>query len=132
LSDERILGSSAFVAMVQRTLCLPELSDPRRPSLQEILAAVCEAIDGHPTAMRPGCRAMSAARAREGVAYLGQEVFGYTGRAIAEVLGVRAPAVYRAAGRGRMNRERWDRLFGSVGILVSNVPQRCSVVRRSE
>jgi transposase len=42
------------------------------------------------------------ARAREGVAYLAIEVEGYTGRAVAGLLGVGTPSVYKAAQRGRV------------------------------
>ncbi len=42
----------------------------------------------------------------EGLAYLALEVCGYTGSAVADLLGVRPSAVYRAAQRGRTARVR--------------------------
>jgi hypothetical protein len=43
--------------------------------------------------------------------YLALEVAGYTGRAVAEVMGVHSPSVYKAAQRGRADRERWQALL---------------------
>ena len=53
--------------------------------------------------------AKTAARARAGLAYLALEVCGYTGSAVAALLGVRPSAVYRAAQRGQASRGRWER-----------------------
>jgi len=69
--------------------------------------------DCSPTALQQGSRRATAARAREGVAYLALEVCGYTGSAVADLLGVRPSAVYRAAQRGRATRERWEPLLAA-------------------
>ncbi len=64
------------------------------------------------------------ARAREGLAYLALEVCGYTGSAVADLLGVHPAVVYQAAQRGRTARGRWERSSNSArrkGILGSNV-----------
>ena len=63
--------------------------------------------------VRTGTRPL--ARAREGVACLALEVWGYTTTAIADQLGVRPCAVYRAAQRGRAARPPWDRLLVAGG-----------------
>ncbi len=51
------------------------------------------------------------ARAREGLAYLALEVCGYTGSAVADLLGVHPAVVYQAAQRGRTARGRWERVL---------------------
>ncbi len=56
----------------------------------------------------------------EGLAYLALEVCGYTGGAVADLLGVRPSAVYRAAQRGRTARVRWERVL-TVGETVKNI-----------
>ncbi len=53
---------------------------------------------------------MSGAR---GDAYLWVEWLGRSGRQLAEPLGVRAESVYRAARRGSLDGERWQRLLES-------------------
>ena len=45
------------------------------------------------------------------LAYLALEVCGDTGSAVADLLGVRPSAVYRAAQRGRATRGRWEGLL---------------------
>ncbi len=45
---------------------------------------------------------------QEALAYLALEVCGYTGSAVADLLGVRPSAVYRAAQRGRTAHSRRD------------------------
>ncbi|HSB72218.1 MAG TPA: hypothetical protein VLT62_23060, partial [Candidatus Methylomirabilis sp.] len=71
--------------------------------------------DCHPTALQQGSRRAPAARAREGPAYLALEVCGYTGPGVADLLGVRPSAVYRAAQRGRAARGRWEQLLEAEG-----------------
>ena len=120
LGDERVLGSAEFVEAVRGTL---EAADPvpgRRCPLADLVAAVCAATACHPTALQQGSRRAAAARAREGLAYLALEVCGYTGSAVADLLGVRPSAVYRAAQRGRVTRERWERLL-PVGETERNI-----------
>ena len=111
LGDERILGSSAFVEEVRGTLQAADPVPGRRRPLADLVAGVCAATGCHPTALQQGSRRATAARAREGLAYLALEVSGYTGSAVADLLGVRPSAVYRAAQRGRATRGRWDRLL---------------------
>jgi REP element-mobilizing transposase RayT len=111
-ADERILGSSAFVEAVRQALQAASPPPARRRPLAELIARVCAATGGHPGALRQGSRRPALARAREGIAYIAVEVEGYSGRAVAEALGVRPPSVYKAAARGSVARSRWDRVFG--------------------
>jgi len=60
-------------------------------------------------ALQRGSRVAPVARARERVAYLAIEVEGYAGRAVADVLGVGTPSVYKAVHRGRVTSRQWDR-----------------------
>jgi hypothetical protein len=70
--------------------------------------------------LQQGSRRAPAARAREGLAYLALEFCGYPGSAIADLLGVRPSAIYRAAQRGRATRERWESLL-STGEPGKNI-----------
>ncbi|MEI8189609.1 MAG: transposase [candidate division NC10 bacterium] len=118
--DERVLGSAEFVEAVRRTLQAAEPVPGRRRPLAELVAAACAATECSPTALRQGSRRARAARAREGVAYLALEVCGYPGSAVADLLGVRPSAVYRAAQRGCGTRERWEKLL-SAGETIKNI-----------
>ena len=111
--DERILGSAEFVEEVRGMLQAAEPVPGRRRPLTDLRAAVCAVSDCSPTALQQGSRRATAARAREGVAYLALEVCGYTGSAVADLLGVRPSAVYRAAQRGRATRERWEQVLAA-------------------
>ena len=111
LADERILGSSEFVEAMRESLQAAASSTPagRRP-LADLIARVCAATGCSPTALQRGSRVVPVARAREGVAYLAIEVEGYAGRAVADLLGVGTPSVYKAAQRGRATSRQWDGL----------------------
>jgi putative transposase len=111
LGDERILGSSAFVEQVRHDLQAASPLPARRRPLADLIARVCAAAGSQCSALRQGSRRAAVARAREGIAYLALEVAGYSGRAVAEALGVRPSSVYRAAQRGHTASQRWDRLF---------------------
>jgi hypothetical protein len=106
-----ILARSDFVEQVRRTLEAASGRRPRPVALTALVARVCAATGTHPTALRQGSRRAAVARAREGIAYLALEVAGYTGRAVAEVMGVHSPSVYKAAQRARADRERWQALL---------------------
>lgn len=109
--DERILGSSDFVEQVRRDLQKASPPTARRRPLANLIARVCAATGCHPTALQQGSRRAAVARAREGIAYLALEIEGYTGRTVADVLGVNAPSIYRAAQRGRAAHKQWHRLI---------------------
>ena len=97
--DERVLGSAEFVEAVRGTLQAAEPVPGRRGPL---------------AALQQGSRRARAARACEGVAYLALDVCGYPASAVADLLGVRPSAVYRAAQRGRGIRERWEKLLATA------------------
>jgi putative transposase len=124
LSDERILGRSSFVDAVRQRLQVAEPAPRQRLSVAALVAAVCTATGCHPTALQEGSRRSSAARAREGVAYLALEVYGYAAPAVADTLGVHPSAVYRAAQRGRGTRAQWDRLLTPGGRIMHLRKQR--------
>ena len=79
-----------------------------------------------PTALQQGSRRARAARAREGLAYLALEVCGYTGTAVADLLGVRPSALYRAAQRGYAARGRWERVL-TFGEKDKNIRKQRSL-----
>ncbi len=114
LGDERILGSSAFVESVRQTLQAAEPPRRRQHAVASLITAVCAVTGCHPTALQAGSRRAPAARAREGVAYLAVEVCGYPASAVADHLGVRPSAVYRAAQRGQATSGHWGRLLASI------------------
>ncbi len=110
--DERILGSPAFVDQRRREAAIEAGPPPApRPGVPELLTQVCRVTGCALPALRHGSRRAPAARAREGLAYLAVEVWGYTGPAVAKLLGVRPSAVYRAAQRGRATGARWADLL---------------------
>jgi REP element-mobilizing transposase RayT len=110
-ADERILGSSAFVATLHKEVAAP--SATRRPAvpLDVIVRRVCAAVHLVPTALQEGSRRPVVCRAREGIAYLALEVLGYPAPRLVALLGVRPPSIHKAAQRGRADRARWDRLL---------------------
>lgn len=110
LSDERVLGSSEFVAQVHDQLEAQQRNRPRAPTLDRLVAAVCRHVGVLPAALRAGSRRRDVARARDGIAYLWLEVWGQSGRAVAESLGVRPQSIYRAAQKGRKERGEWERI----------------------
>ncbi len=115
VGDERILGSSDFVEQVRQELETASPPAARQRPLADLIARVCAATGSHPTALQQGSRRAAVARAREGIAYLAVEVEGYSGRTVADMLGVHPPSIYRAAQRGRAAHRRWDRLFAAQG-----------------
>ncbi|MGH7803236.1 MAG: transposase, partial [Candidatus Binatia bacterium] len=111
VADERILGGSRFV---QRILGEVGENTARHrdaaPDLALLKQRVCSAggIDSRAVSGPGRARAVSAARA--GIAYLWVEHFGGSGLALALDLGLRPESVYKAAKRGRNQRQRWLRL----------------------
>jgi hypothetical protein len=126
LGDERILGRSAFVDAVRQRLQAAESAPRHRLPVAALVAAVCAATGCHPTALQEGSRRSPAARAREGVAYLALEVYGYPAPAVADSLGVHPSVVYRAAQRGGVTCGQWDRLLtpgGTIGHIQKKRPR---------
>jgi chromosomal replication initiation ATPase DnaA len=83
---------------------------PRAPSLERLVTAVCRHVGIPPVVLQAGSRRRDVARARDGIAYLWLEVWGQSGRAVAEALGVRPQSIYRAAQRGRKESQEWGRI----------------------
>ena len=83
---------------------------PRMP-LPALLARICRTTGIAPAALRQGSRRASVARAREGIAYLAIERYGYPGVALRDWLGVGAPSIVKAAQRGRAAHTHWDPLL---------------------
>jgi len=108
LSDERVLGSTEFVAQVCEEAEAQQRHRPRAPSLERLVTAVCRHVGIPPPVLQAGSRRRDVARARDGIAYLWLEVWGQSGRAIAEALGVRPQSIYRAAQKGRKERHEWE------------------------
>lgn len=109
--DERVLGSSAFVDHLRRTLTDRATPGRAQISLDAIVARVCRHVGTTPVALAAGGRPQRASRAREGIAYLWTEVLGHPGRPLAPVLGIRPQNVYRAARQGRADAVEWERIL---------------------
>jgi REP element-mobilizing transposase RayT len=109
--DERVLGSSAFVDHLRRTLA--DRATPRnvRISLDTVVSRVCQYVGTTPAALAAGGRPRPASRARAGIAYLWTVVLGHPGRPLAPVLGIRPQNVYRAAAQGRAAAQAWEHLL---------------------
>ena len=115
-ADERILGDSDFVGAVQaevEALARQRARlHARTPDLATLLRRVTAVAGVAPTALTGGGRTRAITRVRDGLAYLWVEVLGRSGRALAEALGLQPMSVYRAARRGRREREGWMRVMG--------------------
>jgi hypothetical protein len=109
--DERILGSPDFVEAMRQAVQRAEPGRAPRRSLPALVARICHATGIAPAALRQGSRRVSVARAREGIAYLAIEGYGYPGVALRECLGVGAPSIVKAAQRGRAAHTQWDPLL---------------------
>jgi hypothetical protein len=96
----------------------------RRRPVAALVAAGCAAAGCHAPALQHGSRRALAARAREGVAYLAVAVCGYPASAVADRLGVRPSAVYRAAQRGQATGARWDRVLAAHTVGKNMRKQR--------
>ena len=111
LGDERVLGSSAFVETLRRTVAEQDPVARRGVTLATLVTRVCRHVGVPPDALAAGGRTRCASQAREGIAYLWTTVLGHPGRPLAPVLGVRPQNVYRAAAHGQAAATAWDRLL---------------------
>jgi len=115
-ADERILGSSDFVAALlaeqERVERQRTRLHARTPDLATLLHRVAAAAGVAPTALTGGGRTRPLSRWRDSLAYLWVEVLGRSGRALAQALGLSPVSVYRAARRGReRGGAEWERLM---------------------
>jgi hypothetical protein len=108
LGDERVLGSTEFVAALQRTLDVPTPAQAPRVALDTVITRVCRQLGISAAALTGGGRRAAVQRARAGIAYCGVEVLGHPGRPLAGALGVSPQAVYQAVARGRATRRAWE------------------------
>ncbi|MEI8190567.1 MAG: hypothetical protein WCI75_12720, partial [candidate division NC10 bacterium] len=126
--DERILGSPDFVEVMRQAVQRAEPGRARRMSLPALVARICRATGISPAALQQGIRRASVARAREGIAYLAIEGYGYPGVALREWLCVGRPPSSRpssAAVPRRPNGTRsWCGRRNIKGNERSNVPYR--------
>ena len=111
LGDERVLGSPAFVAALQRTADATAPARAPRVTLDTVITRVCRHLGLTPDALTGGGRRAAVQRARAGIAYLWVEVLGHPARPLAQSLGVSPQAVYQAVARGRETRTEWEGLL---------------------
>ena len=109
LGDERVLGSTEFVAALQHRA--DTAARAPRVALATVLTRVCRHLGLARAALTGGGRRTPLQRARAGIAYLWVEVLGHPGRPLAGALGVSPQAVYQAVARGRETRREWERIL---------------------
>jgi len=111
LGDERVLGSTEFVAALQRTAAATPPAQAPRVALDTVITRVCRQLGISGAALTGGGRRAAVQRARAGIAYLWVEVLGQPGRPLAVALGVSPQAIYQAVARGRAMRVEWARVL---------------------
>lgn len=108
--DPRILGTSMFVEQFRSELQAQERRTLHGLPLASLIQRVCQHVGVSEEQSRGGGRQHRVARARSGIAYIWCAMWGRSGRALASALGVKPQSVYRAALRGRADREEWERI----------------------
>jgi REP element-mobilizing transposase RayT len=111
LGDERVLGSTAFVATLQVAADATTAGRSARVTLDAVIARVCRHLGLTPAALTGGGRRIVLQRARAGIAYVWVERLGRPGRPLASSLGVSPQAVYQAVARGCATRREWEGLL---------------------
>ena len=111
LADERILGSSSFVEAIRQELASRATAPAARPALEAFVTKVCRAVGITPTQLQGSGRRQTVVQAREGLAYLWVEILGQNGRLLATRLGLKPPAICKAAHRGALDARRWRKLI---------------------
>ena len=116
-SDERVLGSSRFVGRIRGEAAKRSRSPALPPSdLCSVKDVVCAACGVSPRAICEPGRTRVISEAREGLAYLWVEFLGRSGRDLALDLGLKPESVFKAAKRGRDQRDRWIRILDSRSV----------------
>jgi REP element-mobilizing transposase RayT len=110
-SDERVLGSTAFVETLRAQTAAHDAVEAHTPTLAALGIQGCGAVGLRPAQLAGGGRSPAAVTARAGIAYLWVEVFGRPGRPLAPYLGVQPAAIPKAARRGAATAGRWRRLL---------------------
>jgi len=108
LSDERILGSPAFVEAVRREVEAGTRPTARPLPLAELVERVCTRCGVPPEALAGRGRRPAVSQARAGIAYWWVERLGQSGRWLAPVLGIHPAVVYKAARRGAAHAAVWQ------------------------
>jgi REP element-mobilizing transposase RayT len=108
VSDERVLGTGAFVERILKEAEAGDLRRRSRVSLGELLSRIGRDLGVSADAISAGSRNRPVSRARAVLAYVWTEVLGRSGRELARSLGVSPVSVYLAARRARESMEAWD------------------------
>lgn len=108
LGDERVLGSTEFVATLQRTADGAATTRARGVALDTVITRVCRHLGLAVPALTGGGRRIAIQRARAGIAYLWVEVLGHPGHPLAVALGISPQAVYQAIVRGQETHAEWE------------------------
>ena len=106
----RILGTSMFVEHFRSELEVQERRAPHGLPLTALIHRVCHHLGIPDERCMGDGKQHLVARARGGIAYIWSAMWGRSGRALASALGVKPQSVYRAALRGRADREEWERI----------------------
>ncbi|MBW1965198.1 MAG: transposase [Deltaproteobacteria bacterium] len=115
-SDERVLGSSAFVETLFEEVDAQSKGRYRKVELPKLKRRIAKDMGVSSHALSGGGRSESVSRARAALCYVWMHYLGQSGRVLAEELGVSPQAVYAASSRverdGGLNAkvlERWCR-----------------------
>jgi REP element-mobilizing transposase RayT len=114
LGDERILGSSEFVAGLQRAVEAAEVPRAPRLTLDTLMGRLCRHVGLPRAALGGGGRRRAVQQARAGLAYLWVEVLGHPARPLAPVLGMQPAGVLKAVQRGAKHAPAWRRLLAKT------------------
>ena len=125
LADERILGSSTFVEGIRQELASRTTAPAARPSLETLVTRACRAVGVSPTQLQGSGRRRNVVQAREGLAYLWVEVLGRNGRLLATRLGLKPPAICKAAHRGAADATRWRELIVKIQRETKDTTSPC-------
>jgi hypothetical protein len=117
-----VLGSTEFVAALQRTVDAAAPARAPHVGLDTVITRVCRHLGLAPDALTGGGRRTALQRARAGIAYLWVDVLGHPGRPLGHPLGVSPQAVYQAVGRGKETHTEGQRLLNRELVQIGNVP----------
>jgi chromosomal replication initiation ATPase DnaA len=114
-SDERVLGSSAFVESLLKEVDAKSEGRYRRVEFSKLKKLIARDMGVSSHALSGGCRSQDVSRARAVLCYVWMHYLGQSGRELAEELGVSPQAVYAASSRverdGGLDVEALERWF---------------------
>jgi putative transposase len=108
-SDERILGSSDFVASVLKRANEQKTLARREPTVDKLITVVCDHFSLAPSLLASQGKRSHVSRARAIVSHIAFDVLRLKGVDIARALNLSPPAISRLAARGRT-----DPLVGEI------------------